>query len=86
MELIQAVCYGTLLSKNLVKIKGRDAGPGRPLLYSTTDKYLEYFGLNNLSEMPKITELVELEQSIHLMEVKQMRLNKYLAKAGLPRA
>jgi len=53
----------TLLSKNLIKIKGRDAGPGRPLLYNTTEKYLEYFGLSNLSEMPKISEVTELEKS-----------------------
>lgn len=53
----------TLLSKNLIKTKGRDAGPGRPLLYNTTEKYLEYFGLSNLSEMPKISELVDLEKS-----------------------
>ena len=53
----------TLLSKNLVKIKGRDVGPGRPLLYTTTDKYLEYFGLSSLSEMPKISELTELDES-----------------------
>lgn len=53
----------TLLSKNLIKIKGRDASPGRPLLYNTTEKYLEYFGLNDLSEMPKISELSDLEKS-----------------------
>ncbi|NHZ85859.1 MAG: SMC-Scp complex subunit ScpB [Planctomycetia bacterium] len=53
----------TLLSKNLIKIKGRDSGPGRPLLYNTTEKYLEYFGLSNLSEMPKLSELVDLEKS-----------------------
>ena len=53
----------TLLSKNLINIKGRDTGPGRPLLYNTTSKYLEYFGLSSLSEMPKISELSELEQS-----------------------
>ena len=53
----------TLLSKNLIKIKGRDLGPGRPLLYNTTEKYLEYFGLVNLSEMPKLSELAELEKS-----------------------
>ncbi len=53
----------TLLSKNLIKIKGRDSGPGRPLLYNTTEKYLEFFGLSNLSEMPKISELVDLEKS-----------------------
>ena len=53
----------TLLSKNLIKIKGRVSGPGRPLLYNTTEKYLEYFGLSNLSEMPKLSELSELEKS-----------------------
>jgi len=53
----------TLLSKNLIKIKGRDSGPGRPLLYNTTEKYLEYFGLSNLSEMPKLSELTELEKT-----------------------
>ena len=58
----------TLLSKNLIKIKGRDPGPGRPLLYNTTEKYLEYFGLSNLSEMPKLSELVELEKSEALMD------------------
>ena len=53
----------TLLSKNLIKIKGRDSGPGRPLLYNTTEKYLKYFGLSNLSEMPKLSELTELEKT-----------------------
>ena len=53
----------TLLSKNLIKIKGRDLGPGRPLLYNTTEKYLEYFGLSDLSEMPKLSELAELEKT-----------------------
>ncbi len=52
----------TLLSKNLIKIKGRDSGPGRPLLYNTTEKYLEYFGLNNINEMPKLSELTDLDK------------------------
>jgi segregation and condensation protein B len=53
----------TLLSKNLIKIKGRDSGPGRALLYNTTEKYLEFFGLNNLSEMPKLSEIADIEKS-----------------------
>lgn len=59
----------TLLSKNLIKIKGRDIGPGRPLLYNTTEKYLEYFGLSNLSEMPKLSELADLEKSESLQDI-----------------
>ena len=53
----------TLLSKNLIKIKGRGAGPGRPLLYSTTKIFLEYFGINHLSDMPKLKEVSELIDS-----------------------
>ena len=50
----------TLLNRDLVKIKGRDNSPGRPLLYKTTNKFLEYFGLNRLSDMPKLKEISEL--------------------------
>ena len=50
----------TLLSRNLIKIKGRGDGPGRPLLYSTTKNFLEYFGINRLSDMPKLKEVSEL--------------------------
>ena len=53
----------TLLNRNLIKIKGRDSGPGRPLLYQTTVKFLEYFGLNRLSDMPKLKEISELMEA-----------------------
>ena len=57
----------TLLNRNLIMIKGRDSSPGRPLLYKTTQNFLEYFGLNRLSDMPKlkeISELIEADQSL----------------------
>ena len=50
----------TLLNHELIKIKGRDVGPGRALLYKTTIKFLEHFGLNRLSDMPKLKEISEL--------------------------
>ncbi len=50
----------TLLNHELIKIKGRDVGPGRPLLYKTTIKFLEYFGLNRISDMPKLKEISDL--------------------------
>ena len=53
----------TLLSRNLIKIKGRGDGPGRPLLYSTTKLFLEKFGLNRLSDMPKLKEVSEIIES-----------------------
>ena len=50
----------TIITKNLVSIKGRDTGPGRPLLYQTTKVFLEYFGLNRISDLPKLKEIDEL--------------------------
>lgn len=50
----------TLLEKNLVTIKGRDEGIGRPLLYATTPAFLEAFGLNRLGDLPKMKEIDEI--------------------------
>jgi segregation and condensation protein B len=50
----------TLLEKNLVTIKGRDEGMGRPLLYATTPVFLEAFGLNRLGDLPKMKEIDEI--------------------------
>ncbi len=42
-----------LLEKELVIISGRSEGPGRPLLYSTSPKFMDYFGISSLDELPK---------------------------------
>lgn len=49
-----------LLERRLVTISGRGEGIGRPLLYSTTPEFLEYFGINNINELPKPREIEEL--------------------------
>lgn len=43
----------SLMEKHLVKIAGRAEEPGRPILYGTTKRFLEVFGLNNLKDLPK---------------------------------
>lgn len=53
----------TLLNRKLIIIKGRSSGPGRPLLYKTTDEFLQYFGLRDLSDLPKLKEITELLES-----------------------
>jgi segregation and condensation protein B len=42
-----------LLDKKLLKISGRGTGLGHPLLYGTTEHFLEHFGLKNIEELPK---------------------------------
>ncbi|HEX4631242.1 MAG TPA: SMC-Scp complex subunit ScpB [Chthoniobacterales bacterium] len=46
-----------LMERGLVKITGRAEVPGRPLLYDTTEFFLEHFGLRNLDELPNAEEL-----------------------------
>src|SRR5204862_643788 len=46
-----------LMERGLVKIGGRAELPGRPLLYETTQFFLEHFGLPNLDELPNAEEL-----------------------------
>jgi segregation and condensation protein B len=47
----------TLMERGLVKIGGRAEVPGRPLLYETTQSFLDHFGLRNLDELPNAEEL-----------------------------
>jgi segregation and condensation protein B len=49
-----------LLDAGLVKITGRAEIPGRPLLYITTQHFMEHFGLKNLDELPNASELREV--------------------------
>lgn len=53
-----------LLEKELVTIIGRSDGPGRPLLYGTSEKFLNYFGLKSLDELPKPKDFKEPENAI----------------------
>ncbi len=53
-----------LLEKELVTIAGRSEGPGRPLLYATSDKFMDYLGINTLADLPKPKDFKEVENSV----------------------
>ncbi len=53
-----------LLEKDLIEISGRSEGPGKPLLYSTTAKFMDYFGLKSIEDMPKPKEFEPIENQI----------------------
>lgn len=53
-----------LLEKELIAISGRSEGPGRPLEYSTSEKFMEYFGLKDMSDMPKIKDFKMPESEV----------------------
>ncbi len=53
-----------LLEKDLVEIAGRSSGPGKPLLYATSNKFMDYFGLKSIEDMPKIKDFEQIENQI----------------------
>ncbi|MFN8587051.1 MAG: SMC-Scp complex subunit ScpB [Candidatus Eisenbacteria bacterium] len=73
----------TLLERNLVTIKGRSTVVGRPLLYGTTDEFLNYFGLRDLSELPRPEELRAL---VAAREPEQMEMMELDPASGMPLA
>ena len=64
IEAIRGVDSGwvlrALLEKNLIRIMGRKAVPGRPIVYGTSKYFLEFFGLENISSLPTLREIQEL--------------------------
>ena len=53
-----------LLEKELITIVGKSDTVGRPILYSTSQQFMDYFGINDLSELPQIKEFTDSATSI----------------------
>ncbi|HAR36232.1 MAG TPA: SMC-Scp complex subunit ScpB [Acidobacteria bacterium] len=53
-------CLKTLLQKKLIKIVGRKKAPGNPLVYRTSERFLQYFGLNSLDDLPREEEIAKI--------------------------
>lgn len=75
LEMIRGVnsdyTLNTLLEKNLVTISGRAESVGRPLLYTTTDEFLKYFGLHSINDLPKPREIEEIMKDEDFLEQKR---------------
>lgn len=74
----------TLLERDLITITGKSDAPGRPMLYGTTQKFLEHFGLRNLDDMPKAAELRAQAAALKTAEAKaeQQQMNIPEANEG----
>ena len=69
-----------LVAKGLVKESGRSDLPGRPILYETTNDFLDYFGLSSIEELPDMEKYIEQsEQDIE--EEKDLYTSKYQEQA-----
>ena len=52
-----------LIDKNLIRLVGRKKSPGRPFVFGTTRRFLEYFGLRSLDELPKMENFSSFAES-----------------------
>ncbi|MDB5261782.1 MAG: SMC-Scp complex subunit ScpB, partial [Adhaeribacter sp.] len=53
-----------LLEKELIQIKGKGDTIGRPIIYGTTQKFMDYFGINHLKDLPQLKDFVSEENVI----------------------
>ncbi|OGO91125.1 MAG: SMC-Scp complex subunit ScpB [Coxiella sp. RIFCSPHIGHO2_12_FULL_42_15] len=53
----------TLQEREWIKVVGQKEVPGKPVLFATTKKFLDYFNLNTLNDLPPLQEIVDLEQA-----------------------
>lgn len=53
-----------LLEKELIDIAGRSEAPGRPLVYVTSERFMNYFGINSIKDLPKLKEFKAAESVI----------------------
>jgi segregation and condensation protein B len=53
-----------LLEKELIEIKGKTDGVGRPLIYGTSGKFMEYFGINSIQDLPHPKDFSQSENQI----------------------
>ena len=65
-----------LVAKGLVKESGRSDLPGRPILYETTNDFLDYFGLSNIKELPDMEKYIEASEA-ETEEEKDLYTSKY---------
>jgi segregation and condensation protein B len=53
-----------LLEKELIAIMGRKDAPGKPLIYGTSDKFMQHFGLGSIDDLPQLKEIKKPENEI----------------------
>lgn len=53
-----------LLEKELIEIKGKTDGVGRPLIYGTSGRFMEYFGINSIQDLPHLKDFSQPENQI----------------------
>lgn len=72
-----------LVAKGFIKESGRSDLPGRPILYETTNEFLDYFGLSSVEDLPSISEFVKEEKEDEQTDLYDSRYTEDLDPASI---
>src|SRR5206468_275383 len=53
-----------LLEKDLIEIEGKGDGPGRPIIYVTSQSFMDYFGIKSVKDLPQLKDLHQEQNEI----------------------
>lgn len=71
-----------LLEKSLIEIKGKDDSIGKPLLYGTTEFFMQYFGINRISDLPNPKDFEQKENEIGLQDADDEDIDSHEKASG----
>ena len=66
-----------LVAKGFIKESGRSELPGRPILYETTNEFLDYFGLSSIKDLPNMDEIIESVSEEEVDENSDLYTSRY---------
>ncbi|MGM0506034.1 MAG: SMC-Scp complex subunit ScpB [Bacteroidota bacterium] len=67
-----------LMEKELIKVSGRADSPGKPLLYRTTDQFLQHFGINHVEELPRPREIDEILKDDDMADHRKLLMERQM--------
>lgn len=67
-----------LMEKELIKVSGRADSPGKPLLYRTTDQFLQHFGINSVDELPRPREIDEILKDDDMADHRKLLMERQM--------
>ncbi len=76
----------SLLERDLISIKGRADGPGRPILYGTTTSFLRVLGLNSLEDLPKLREINDILKNEKIEGITEADIDLFNSMSSMAQA
>ena len=61
------------MHEELIEIKGKSDGPGRPIIYVTSESFMDYFGIKSVKDLPQLKDIHPEQNEIGIASAKPAR-------------